>query len=167
PDIRRALKRRNILSYRLVWFESAPPERFPRRALASVTTHDLFTIAGLWTGSDLAAQKRLGLQPNEKGARRILKRLQAAIKLPREAAVPDAILKTYATLSKAPSMLKVASMDDALAVEERPNMPGTQTTWPNWRLALPASLESIKKNKLIRNIAKVMRNKSKPRKPPS
>lgn len=156
PKMRTALKRRNILSYRLLWFESAPVDKFPRQALASVTTHDLFTIAGLWNGSDLATQKKLGLQPNEKGTDKILKRLQAALRLPPGARVGDAIVKTYEMLSRAPSMLKVAAIDDALAVEERPNMPGSETKWPNWCLGLPAPLESIQKDKLIKRISKAM-----------
>ncbi|MGH7980983.1 MAG: 4-alpha-glucanotransferase, partial [Limisphaerales bacterium] len=158
-EIRSALRRRNILSYRLLWFETAPVKNFPRQALAAVTTHDLFTIAGLWNGSDLVVQKKLGLNPNEEGTRKILKRLQAALHLPPGAAVTDAIKKTYGMLSKSPSMLKVAAIDDALAVEDRPNMPGTTTAWPNWRLALPVPLESFQKNKLIRNISKALSKK--------
>lgn len=160
--VRTALKRRNILSYRLLWFESGPVKKYPRQALASVTTHDLFTIAGLWNGSDLAAQKKLGLHPNEKGTRQILKRLQSAIHLPASADVSDAIVKTYNLLAEAPSMLKVAALDDAFAVEERPNMPGTVDAWPNWRLGLPASLESLQKNKLIKKISRVMSPKRSP-----
>jgi len=156
PGTRAALKRRNILSYRLLWFEAGLPDQFPRQALASVTTHDLFTIAGLWNGSDLAAQRKLGLQPNEEGTRATLERLQASIGLPPGANPTDAVVKTYGLLSRAPSMLKVAAIDDALAVEERPNMPGTTTTWPNWCLALPAPLEAIRKGKLIKEISQVM-----------
>lgn len=156
PAMRTALKRRNVLSYRLLWFESGAVNKYPRQALASVTTHDLFTIAGLWNGSDLAAQKKLGLQPNEEGMHKILERLQAALRLPASAGVADAIVKTYGILSKAPSMLKVAAIDDALAVEERPNMPGTQKSWPNWCLGLPAPLESIQKSKLIKKISTAM-----------
>jgi 4-alpha-glucanotransferase len=158
PHMRTALKRHNILSYRLLWFESASVKKYPRQALASVTTHDLFTVAGLWNGSDLAAQKKLGLQPNEKGTLKILKRLQTDIQLPAKADVIDAIVKTYGLLAKAPSMLKVAAIDDALAVEERPNMPGSKK-WPSWRLGLPVPLESIQKNKLVKAISKVMNNK--------
>ena len=161
PQMRTTLKRQNILSYRLLWFESGPVTKYPRQALASVTTHDLFTIAGLWNGADLAAQKKLGLKPNEKGTNQILKRLQSAIRLPAGANVHDAIVKTYGLLAKAPSMLKVAALDDALAIEERPNMPGTVDTWPNWRLGLPVSRESIRKNKLIKKISQVMSAKRK------
>ena len=129
PHTRVDLRRRNILSYRLLWFESAPVKKYPRQALASVTTHDLFTIAGLWNGSDLAAQKKLGLQPNEKGTSKILRRLREAIQLAANADVTDVIVKTYGVLSQAPSMLKVVALEDALAVEERPNMPGITKTW--------------------------------------
>ena len=49
--------------------------RFPERALAAVTTHDLPTVAGLWTGADLEEQRRLGLRPNEAGTASIRDRL--------------------------------------------------------------------------------------------
>ena len=42
---------------------------YPEQALAAVTTHDLPTIAGLWTGSDVAAQTELGLAPERGRAR--------------------------------------------------------------------------------------------------
>jgi 4-alpha-glucanotransferase len=47
-------------------------------------------------------------------------------------------------------------LDDALAVEERPNMPGTVREWPNWCLALPASLEELQAAALPRAIAQVL-----------
>ena len=56
-DTRAELTRRKVLSYRLLWFEKGSPKTYPEQALAAVTTHDLPTIAGLWTGSDVAAQK--------------------------------------------------------------------------------------------------------------
>ena len=48
------------------------PDRgaWPEQALAAVTTHDLPTVAGLWTGADLAAQRALGLAPNEEAVLR-------------------------------------------------------------------------------------------------
>ena len=70
-DVHEQLASKQILSYRLLWFENGPPSRYPEGALAAVTTHDLPTIAGLWSGSDLEAQTRLGLSPNEAGTARI------------------------------------------------------------------------------------------------
>jgi len=40
-----------------------------------------------------------------------------------------------------------------LAVEERPNMPGTVDEWPNWSIALPLPLEEIEGLALPRAIA--------------
>src|SRR5487761_1127674 len=59
--LRGRLRRRGLLSYVLLLFERRPPRRWPFRALAAVTTHDLPTVAGLWDGSDLEARRRLGL----------------------------------------------------------------------------------------------------------
>ena len=67
---------RGLLSYRLLWFETEPPARYPELALAAVTTHDLPTVAGLWTGADLRAQREIGLAPNEEGLREIRERLR-------------------------------------------------------------------------------------------
>ena len=37
----------------------------------------------------------------------------------------------------------LATLEDALAVAERPNMPNTMAEWPNWSQALPSPLEAI------------------------
>jgi 4-alpha-glucanotransferase len=37
----------------------------------------------------------------------------------------------------------VATLDDALGVEERPNIPGTTVERPNWSLALPLPIEAL------------------------
>ena len=44
-----------------------------------------------------------------------------------------------------------------MAVEERPNMPATNDEWPNWRLALPQPIETLKTNRLAARIAKALR----------
>jgi 4-alpha-glucanotransferase len=51
----------------------------------------------------------------------------------------------------------LASLEDALGVSERPNVPGTTTEFPNWRLALPASIEEIEKSDGVNRIAEAMR----------
>jgi 4-alpha-glucanotransferase len=156
PGVREELRRRKILSYRLLWFENKSPKKFPRRAMAAVTTHDLFTVAGLWTGQDLAEQKKLGLRPDETGVNFILKKLQRRIGLPARAPTTEAVARTYENLARAPSMLLTATLDDALAVESRPNVPGLVNR-RNWSLALPKSLSAIQKNLLVKKLATVLR----------
>ena len=45
-------------------FRAGQPAGYPPKSLASVSTHDLPTLAGLWSGSDLVEQQRLSLGPS-------------------------------------------------------------------------------------------------------
>jgi 4-alpha-glucanotransferase len=47
----------------------------------------------------------------------------------------------------------LATLDDAVAAPERPNLPGTVNEWPNWSLALEKPLEEIEALELPRRIA--------------
>ena len=141
--VRDHLRDRGILSCRLVWFEPGPPESFPPLSLAAVTTHDLPTIAGVWTGADLDDQRRAGLEPNADGQHRHKQRLRELTGLPDGAPVDQVVQATYRRLAAAPSMVLAATLDDALGVTERPNLPGTTIERPNWSIALPRPLEDV------------------------
>jgi 4-alpha-glucanotransferase len=151
--VRERLHACRILSYRVLWFETAPPADYPELALAGVGTHDLPTIAGLWTGADVRAQRDAGLEPNEAAAQATRARLAALTGLALDAPAADVVEQTYRALATAPSVALTGTLDDALEVEERPNMPSTTTQWPNWSLALPAPLETIERTPLARRIA--------------
>ena len=140
-EVREQLMSRGVLSYRLVWFESEPPEAFPAQAVAAVTTHDLPTIAGVWTGSDQQADAALR------------ERLVALTSLTPEAAVEDVVVSAHARLAEAPSMIVTGTLDDALRIQERPNLPGTTTERPNWSLALTSSLEDVLTDPVVVNVA--------------
>lgn len=158
--VRERLNAAGLLSYRLLWFEQDRPAGFPAQALAAVTTHDLPTIAGLWTGADLDYQRQIGVQPNVEGLRRLRDRLQSLTGLPDDASVPEVIRRTHELMAQAPSMLLTASLEDALSVAERPNFPSTCEEWPNWSLALPKTLEEIESDPLPRAIAAALQRKS-------
>ncbi|HEV2693850.1 MAG TPA: 4-alpha-glucanotransferase [Verrucomicrobiae bacterium] len=157
--VRTILRRQNILSYRLMWFEQAKLRHYPKNALAAVSTHDLFTLAGLWKGSDLERQRKLGLHPNEPGMKKMLNKLRRRLFLKSSSTPEEAIRRTYHLLSKAPSRMIAASLDDALASEERPNLPGT-TIASNWSMSLPKPLETIKKTPLVKEIAHACQRKT-------
>jgi 4-alpha-glucanotransferase len=155
---RKELADAGVLSYRLLWFEDDSPAHFPKQALSAVTTHDLPTIAGLWTGSDLDAQRKLGLNPNEEGLNRIRGRLAAMTGLSNRAPVDEVIERTYRLLAQSPSVIVSATLDDALVVEERPNMPATTNeSWPNWSLPLPKSQENLERSRLALRIARALK----------
>jgi 4-alpha-glucanotransferase len=50
----------------------------------------------------------------------------------------------------------VGTLDDALGVTERPNMPGTTDEWPNWKLALPVPLEEIEQDARVDAVARAL-----------
>ncbi len=157
------------LSYRLVWFEADPPAKFPRHALAAVSTHDLPTIAGLWTGQDERDEQTAGLKSHSAGWQEMRDRLSRTSHIDSDDDVEKVVLKTYRSLAEAPSVVVTAALEDALAIEHRQNMPGTLDTWPNWSQPLPGGLEAIEQSKLAAQIAVELnaRRSSPPRSPTS
>jgi 4-alpha-glucanotransferase len=161
-QVRRQLAKNRILSYRLLWFEDEAPADFPEHALSAVSTHDLPTVAGLWTGADFAAQQRIGQQPSKTGFQQIRERLLAATGLSEDATPAQAVAAAYRALGQSRSAVLAASLDDALVVEQRPNMPGTTVQWPNWSLALPQPLEELESAPLPQQIADSLRRAKPP-----
>jgi 4-alpha-glucanotransferase len=132
-----------VLSYRLLWFEESPPSEFPVDALAAVTTHDLPTVAGLWGGADGASMAAARERLREWGD------------LSPGASAAEAVEAAYRLLAAAPSRLVTATLEDALLVEERPNIPGAADR-PNWSVALPKPLEELEVNNCAAAIARAL-----------
>jgi 4-alpha-glucanotransferase len=156
PFVRDELSARNVLSSRVLWFEEGRPADFPERSMASISTHDLPTLAGLWTGADLSEQRRLGLDPDVAGVDAIRSRLADLLELSDDAALDELIVAAHQLLAQAASLVVIASLDDALGVEERPNMPGTTGAWPNWSLALPVPLEEALSDPRVLAVVRIL-----------
>ena len=161
PALRDALAARDILSYRLAWFEERPAAEFPRVAMAAVTTHDLPTVAGFMSGGDLAHLREIGVLDDETAAR-FGEREQGERQRLRERLASESIdgawsddprdvaRALHAFVGRTPCMLACASLDDAVGAAQRPNVPGTIDQHPNWRLPLPVSLEQIAADPIVR-----------------
>ncbi len=156
PHVREQLHANRMLSYRLMWFEDGPPRDYPPLSMAAITTHDLPTVAGLWSGADFAAQQRIGLRPSREGYEQLRQRLRNATGLGDGDSTLLAIRRAYEAMASAPSAVLVVNLEDAVAVEQRPNMPGTIEQWPNWSIALPEPLEQIETAELPRTIARAV-----------
>ncbi len=141
--VRRELRERRVLSYKLLWFEDAKPQDWDGQALGAVTTHDLPTVTGVWSGADLDAQRDLGLEPNEAGSKAMRDRLEDWTGADAAAPAAEVTAAAYALLGEAPCAVLTVSLDDLAGVEERPNMPGTVDEWPNWRIGLPVPIEEL------------------------
>ncbi|HEY8524148.1 MAG TPA: 4-alpha-glucanotransferase [Acidimicrobiales bacterium] len=157
PEVRQALAAAGVLSYRLAWFDPDPPEHYPRQALAAVTTHDLPTIAGAWTGADDEDQRAAGIEPDYTAMEALRRRLTDLTgRTPETSGVEDVIVDVHARLAASPSALVAATLEDGLAVPERPNLPGTTLERPNWSLALPLPLEEALASPLLARVALAM-----------
>jgi 4-alpha-glucanotransferase len=172
PGVRERLATEGVLSYRLAWFERGADGRrrraaaYPRLALAAATTHDLPTVAGFLDGSDLAELRDIGVvagdgvadaaaQARERASLRRLLRDEGLL----DAGEPDTEATTaalHAFLAGTPAMLVAATLEDALGVRRRPNVPGTVTQRPNWSLPLPVPLDELAGDPRLRRLATVL-----------
>jgi len=73
-----------------------------------------------------------------------------------DAPAVEVIERAYRRLGEAPSRIVTATLEDAQAVVERPNMPGTIDQWPNWSVVLPQDIETMVEAELPQRIAKAL-----------
>ncbi len=145
PEVREALHERDVLSYRLLWFEPGPPDGYPREALAALTTHDLPTLAGVWRESDPMPEVR--------------ERLAGQAGLSADAS-PEAVLEAaYGLLARAPSRLLAATLEDICGSPDRPNRPGRLDP-SNWSRPLPLSLEALTRSPAASAVARILGRRS-------
>jgi 4-alpha-glucanotransferase len=159
--VRRELRRRRLLSTRLALFEREPPERYPQQSFAGVTTHDLPTIAGIWSGADLRDQRAAGIEANEAGNAELRMRLARAGEVDPSASAQEVAIALHRRLAEAPPALVAATLEDALGVEHRPNLPGTVSgRRDNWSMALPVSVEDLAEDRRVSAVVAALNHRS-------
>lgn len=142
PGVRHELYERRILRYHVGWFEDGPPETWSPFSLASLSTHDLPTVAGVWTGYDLEELDALGLEPDREWFGRLRQRLESWAAPGVE--LEDATLGAHRALAAAPSAVVLAQLEDLVGAVPRVNVPGTQPPLrANWTTPLPTTLEGL------------------------
>lgn len=175
----RALDEAGILSYKVLYFERtpnggfAPPSAYPAQSLVAVTTHDLPTLRGWWTGHDQELRLRLGLYADEtaygreKAERvadreRLFEALCAAGLVAPGAEVPDEldaehVAAIHRYLSGTAGSVLMVQIEDALGEIEQPNLPGTTDEHPNWKRRLPLDLDRIGSDAGLRELVSAVR----------
>ena len=170
-----------LLSYKVLFFEKwesgffKRPELYPAQSMVTVSTHDLPTLAGWWTGKDLEWRQKLHLYPNEEmGAQERSSRINerslliAALedlgvidtnKAPEQAPAKMSLELTLAVqkfLAQANSHIQLIPLEDALESVEQVNIPGTIDEHPNWLQKLGVTLEELTDTQSISALAKTM-----------
>ncbi len=125
PGVRERLAATNIAGTRVLWFEQDHPSSWPEHSLATITTHDLPTVAGVFHGTDGDADQRDRLAAVSGGT-----------------TVADVVADVHAALLAAPPRLRLLAMDDVCGAAERPNHPGT-VDHVNWCRRLPLPVDQL------------------------
>jgi 4-alpha-glucanotransferase len=148
---RRRLSEAGIAGMDVMWFERnrgsfRTAARWRRDAVSMTTTHDLPTVAGWWSGNDMAVRGALGLatageaEERQSDRRRLWRAFAAAGTAEGPAPPPDdpapVVDAALGFVASSPAPLMLAPMEDLLALRDQPNLPGTIDQHPNWRRRL-------------------------------
>jgi 4-alpha-glucanotransferase len=126
PEVHDALRSSRIMGTKVWWFDTDPGS-WPARNLATVTTHDLPTVLGVWNHSD--------------GSPEMAASLQQAVEATTGFA---ASVELHAQVAASHAQLCLIALDDLAGCTERPNHPGTLgDEHPNWCRRMPADAATI------------------------
>ena len=182
--VREAMARERLLSYKVLIFEQGEggrfkaPKDYAAEALATVSTHDLPTLAGYWEGRDLALRAELGLyEDDEVRGRQLVERAQdrsqLLLALEREGLLPEGASADPATLpemtpelaravhvylARSRASLMMVQPEDVLGMLEQVNLPGApDAQHPNWRRKLTLPLEQWPHSEEVLRFAAALR----------
>lgn len=132
-----------------------PPHWCPQSAVAMSTTHDTATFSGWWRGRDIALRDAVGQLPpgqtrDAAEAERVNERAMmwrafedsGAAQGAAQPAIDDpapALDAAIRHLAQSTATLAVLPLEDALGLDEQPNLPGTTHEHPNWRRRYPGA----------------------------
>jgi 4-alpha-glucanotransferase len=160
PEFRGHMTEAGICGMDVLWFEREgsefkPPGHWRRDAVAMTTTHDLPTVAGWWSGADIATREELGLAPQAQSERDLRAGDRTALwrafanadaaegaQPERDNAAP-AVDAAVRFVAKAAAPLVLIPIEDVLGLGDQPNLPGTIDQHPNWRRRLDAPASSM------------------------
>lgn len=179
PDeIRKALPEFGVFHYKVVLFEQkngefVAPADYVRPALAAVTTHDLPTLRGWWTGHDIDLWEKLGFYAdNTVGARCRAEREQERLRLlralkreqlwdgntepapPYSAALGRAV---HVYLAKSRSAMVTVQLEDMIGMLDPVNIPGTSKEYSNWTRRMVESARQIFARQDVKELGAAMR----------
>lgn len=170
-----------LLSYKVLFFERwdsgffMRPELYPAQSMVTVSTHDLPTLTGWWTGRDLEWRQKLDLYPSaemgqqERSARiedrnlllaalgdlNVIDKAKAPEQTPAKMNT-ELLVAVQRYMAQAPSHIQLIPLEDALEIVEQVNIPGTIDQHPNWRQKLPVTVEAFFQQDSVSVIAGAM-----------
>ena len=109
-----------------------------------LTTHDLPTVTGVWTGADEAELVELGRPTPPEEVAAVRDRLDRLVDLEPGSPVEDVVAVAHRALSEGASALVLGTLEDLCGVSRRPNLPGTTSEERlSWSTALPLAVDDL------------------------
>jgi 4-alpha-glucanotransferase len=161
PGFREELARWGIWTYQVMLFERGAkgvfhqPDHYSERALVTFATHDLPTFAGWVDQQDLQIRQALAMGPGETNEARTAAIGAVRRALRRHGLTGRDFPSIVHYLADSPAKLLAVALEDALGVQEQPNVPGMIDEYPNWRRKLPLDLEQLRDDPRLRTIARI------------
>jgi 4-alpha-glucanotransferase len=166
PDeMRRAMPEFGLYHYKVLLFEKDAgrfrrPDEFVRRALGTVTTHDMPTLRSYWEGRDIDLRRHLNLYPSMEIQNEVVRErdqdraaLLAALNeqglapmspaTPAEPFTPELANALHVYLARSGTVLVALQIEDLLGMVDPVNVPGTDQEYPNWQRKLTADVEDM------------------------
>ncbi|MBB4593897.1 4-alpha-glucanotransferase [Xanthomonas cannabis] len=169
PGIREELSQRGVMGIDVLMFTRdkdgafVAPALWRPDAIATTTTHDLPTLTGWRAGRDIEWRRTLELiapaqaDGDTKDRGKDVARLDAAVEHAGLAAAGDPLLGALRFTATSVSPLALLPVEDALELEEQPNLPGTVEVHPNWRRRLPDPLPHARLSTALQGFAEARR----------
>ncbi|WP_051581216.1 4-alpha-glucanotransferase [Pseudonocardia acaciae] len=181
PEVTTALAERGMLGCAVAWFarddhddKLLPPAAWPERAAASLSTHDLPTVAGFLRADHVRTRAHLGIltDPDSAHAHAAHERTEwvqhlresgdlsgrVADSVSPEPSEWDITLAMHRMLASTPCRLRLISPYDVLGEPRQPNLPGTVDEYPNWRLPLPSTLDELRADPRVSEVTAAFRD---------
>jgi 4-alpha-glucanotransferase len=185
PDwIRERLADRRVWSYRVFYFERdgngvwKDPRAYPEHAVAVVTTHDLPTLAGFWSMRDIETRTGLGFYQEEASRRLAFEERQrdkvCLVRALKDQGLvqpemmdgagaasrmtPDLCRAVHAYLARTPSWVVMATLEDMVGEMDQTNVPGTLDSHPNWSRKVRFSLNELREDPAVKDLAAQLRS---------
>jgi 4-alpha-glucanotransferase len=151
PEFRVRLAERGMAGMDVLWFERdqhggfRSPQDWRSYAVGMTTTHDLPTVAGWWSGTEIDARAACGFVADVQAECEARKQDRARLwdtfenenvtdkKAPPADQPQEAVDAAIAFVAGAASPLSLIPVEDILGLAEQPNLPGTVDEHPNWR----------------------------------
>ena len=176
-DFRDRMHEKGAFGCAILYFERTAVGHFkaaaeyPKRVVASATTHDLPTLVGYWDGHDIAIRRKVGIYTDADADKALVQRENDRLQLldalaaagfpvsPAADNSPQTALRLvqaiHGFLASSSAQLFLAQLDDLIGEADQINVPGTLDGYPNWRRKLSRNLDDPAVLEAVTELAKI------------